>query len=124
MEHFEEARALWQTYVPARGQADTVQGELVRAIEKLRDEAQRNGNINFRRDHELLAQYVRDTLLSSRLFRESTLSDIAADVARLLDANHPETSDAPYDRLADRVVEWSRAQTGPVPRNHNPELAI
>jgi hypothetical protein len=29
-----------------RGLADTVQGELLRAVEKLRDEAQRNGNVN------------------------------------------------------------------------------
>jgi hypothetical protein len=40
--YFEEARSLWQQYVPARGQAGTVQGELIRAVEKLRDEAQRD----------------------------------------------------------------------------------
>ena len=35
----QEARSLWQTSVPPRGQAATVQGELLRAVEKLRDEA-------------------------------------------------------------------------------------
>ena len=39
MKYAEEAKQLWQTYVPKSGQADTVQGELIRAIEKLQDEA-------------------------------------------------------------------------------------
>lgn len=47
MKYFNEAKYFWQTYVPKQGQAETVQGELIRAIEKLRGEAQRNGNINW-----------------------------------------------------------------------------
>ena len=43
MLYFEEAKSIWQTYVPKSGQAETVQGELLRAVEKLRDEAIRNG---------------------------------------------------------------------------------
>nr|WP_176573403.1 hypothetical protein [Nonomuraea pusilla] len=42
-QYAEETRRIWKTYVPLRGQADTVQGELLRAVEKLRDEAQSNG---------------------------------------------------------------------------------
>jgi len=62
MRHFEEARELWRTYVPARGQAVTVQGELIRAVEKLCDEAQHNGNVNWSDDQAILVNYVRDTL--------------------------------------------------------------
>jgi len=40
VKYFEEAKFLWKTYVPKKGQSETVQGELIRAIEKLRDEAQ------------------------------------------------------------------------------------
>jgi hypothetical protein len=47
VKYFEEAKHLWRTYVPKQGQSETVQGELIRAIEKLRDEAQRNGNGNW-----------------------------------------------------------------------------
>jgi hypothetical protein len=46
VQHLEEARSLWQKAVPRTGQAATIQGELLRAVERLRDEAQRNGNIN------------------------------------------------------------------------------
>jgi hypothetical protein len=56
VEYFEEARSLWLRYVPPRGQAETVQGELIRAAEKLRNEAQRNANLNWRGDPCLMAQ--------------------------------------------------------------------
>jgi len=63
MKYLEEARKLWRTAVPASGRASTVQGELLRAVERLRGEAQRNGNANWDEGFELFAQFVRDTLL-------------------------------------------------------------
>jgi hypothetical protein len=122
MKFFEEAGHLWRNFAPARGQADTVQGELIRAVEKLRDEAQRNGNINWDDGHQILAAYVRDTLLNSGLFDENALREIESDVARVLLYDEPETSDEPFDRLSDRIVEWSRAHPEPVPRAHDPRL--
>jgi hypothetical protein len=124
MGYFEEAGALWRTYVPPRGQADTVQGELIRSVEKLRDEAQRNGNINWRRDHAVLAEYLRTTLVDSGIFSPESCGQIEADVERLLDYERPETSDEPYDRLEARVVEWARVHPDPVPRTHNTQLRI
>ena len=124
MEYFEEARSLWLRYVPARGQADTVQGELLRAVEKLRDEAQRNGNLNWRGDHVILARYIRDQLIGSGSFTGAAASEIEQDVGRLLDVEHPETSDETYDRLSGRIVEWSRAHPDPVPRVHDPALRM
>lgn len=56
MDHFEEAKAIWHMFVPKSGQADRVQGELLRAVEKLRDEATRNGNINWDRGFEFAAR--------------------------------------------------------------------
>jgi hypothetical protein len=99
-----------------------VQGELIRAIEKLRDEARRNGNVNWDEGHVILAEYVRDTLLRSGLFDELATEEIGRDVARLLDAEYPETSDEPFDRLVDRAVEWAQAHPDPVPHTHNPAL--
>lgn len=124
MRYEQEARTLWQTYVPKRGQADTVQGELIRAVEKLRDEAQRNGNINWRRDHVILAEYVRETLIRSGLFDEEATAEIQRDIARLLDYEHPETMDEPYDRLTDHIVEWARAHPEAVPRQPDRRLKI
>ena len=120
---FEEARHIWVTYVPARGQADTVQGELLRSVEKLRDEARRNGNLNWGEGHVLLARFVEDTLTVGP-FDESSKRQIREDVSRLVDADHPQTDDAIYDRLTDRVVEWCRAHPDPVVHERNPKLHI
>lgn len=122
MRHFKEARSLWQQYVPARGQAGTVRGELIRAVEKLRNEALRNGNLNWCGDHVILVGYIRNQLIESGLFAGSAARQIEQDIERLLDAGRPETSDKPYGRLADRVVEWSRAHPEPVPHEYNPAL--
>lgn len=124
VKYFEEARTLWQTYVPRSGQAATIQGEDIRSVEKLRDEAQRNGNINWSKNHEKLVAFIRKTLVESRLFDPAAEAEIEADTERLLDADHPETTDEPFDRLTDRIVEWSRAQPGPVPHTPDPHLHI
>jgi hypothetical protein len=42
---------IWRHMVPKSGQSGTVQGELLRAVEKLRWEAQSNGNINRDESH-------------------------------------------------------------------------
>lgn len=38
MKYFEEAKYIWGNYVPNSEQADTVEGELIRAIERLQCE--------------------------------------------------------------------------------------
>lgn len=69
-----------------------------------------------------MACFVRDTLVESGLFGAEAEREIRSDVA-LLDAECPATSDDSYDRLTDRVVEWSRAQPGPVPIGEGPASA-
>lgn len=45
--YFDECKYIWANYVPKSGQAQNLQGELLREIEKLRCEAQDNGNMNW-----------------------------------------------------------------------------
>lgn len=122
MNHFEEAKHLWQTYVPKSGQADTVQGELIRAIEKLRDEAQRNGNCNWDHGHETFCSFIRDTLCGSGTFDKATIAEIKSDIARLEDYEHPYCEDDLFDRLTDRIVEWYHRHPDPIPHKRNPDL--
>jgi hypothetical protein len=122
MKYAEEAKHLWQTYGPKSGQADTVQGELIRAIEKLRDEAQRNGNGNWDHGHEILCSYLRDTLCNSGVFDNAAISEIKSDIARLEDYDHPYCDDDLYDRLTDRIVEWYHRNPEPIPKKRNPDL--
>lgn len=124
MKYPDEARSLWQTSVPRSGQAATVQGELLRAVEKLRDEAQRNGNINWNQDHQALIAYLRNTLLRSALFDRAAVQEIGTDLDRLSRYEYPESSDAPYDRLADRVIEWCHAHPEPVPHTRDRDTQL
>lgn len=121
-EYFEKAKFIWQTYVPESGQAETVQGELIRSVEKLRDEAQRNGNGNWDNGHEILSKYVKSILINSKVFNSTEVSQIESDIRRLLDYDNPYLEDDIYDRLTERIVDWYMVNQDPIPHKFNPEL--
>src|SRR5689334_16771150 len=74
---------IWHHLVPESGQASTVQGELFRAVEKLRWEAQENGNINWDDGFLRLLTYLETTLLAFGGFSDADRARIAMDIARL-----------------------------------------
>ncbi len=106
-EYFEKGKYIWQNFVPKSGQAEFVQGELLRAIEKLRDEAHRNGNGNFHQDcHGKLIQYLRTHLSDQQLFSNETIRQINEDLHRLSVENPPYLEDDIFDRIDERIVDW------------------
>ena len=106
-DYFETAKIIWQKLVPKSGQADTVQGELLRAIEKLRDEAQRNGNGNFNKNcHGILIEYLRQFLVDENVFEKGIITQVNDDLDRLSKKNSPYTDDDIYDRITNRIVDW------------------
>jgi len=121
MDYFREAQAIWRTEVPASGQADTVRGELLRAVEKLRDESMRNGAANWDAGFDILLAYLVDHLKDPEVFDLATRTRTAAILDRLKSHKDPILDDAPFDELADRVVDWSR-HYGAAPRTRNPAL--
>lgn len=121
MKFLDEAKQIWQQDVPKSGQAETVQGELLRAVEKLRDEAQRNGNMNWDDGFEILLGYLERHLLDAAVYPPETLLATTTALVRLRDAEHPFLDDALYDDLGDRVVEYFR-HYGSQPHPHNPAL--
>lgn len=108
MEHFDEAQRIWSTFVPPSGQAATVQGELLRAVEKLRDEAIRNGNKNWDAGFEILLDFLRQRLLDPTVYSATMIARTRAMLERLNDFERPLLDDEPFDALGDRVVEWFR----------------
>ena len=50
MEYFNVCKEIWNRWVPQRGHAQVLQGELLRQIERLRYEAQHNENRNWNDD--------------------------------------------------------------------------
>lgn len=121
MHLFDEARHIWQTYVPRSGQADTIQGELLRAVEKFRDEAIRNGNGNWDEGFEILLRYLEEHLFDREVYSDSAIEETRKILTRLRDFENPLLDDEPYDELGNRVVEYFR-QKGSQPHTLNPRL--
>lgn len=122
-DYFKTAKTIWQKLVPKSGQAHTVQGELLRAIEKLRDEAQRNGNGNFNTNcHVLLIGYLRNYLADDRIFDQETVKQITDDLDKLTKKNRPYMEDDVYDRITDRIVDWYLKNPQQLPHQANPAL--
>lgn len=121
--YLELGQHIWKTYVPKSGQAQTVQGELLRAIEKLADEAQRNGNINFNEKcHGIFISYLRKYLTDPSIFNEQTIIQINKELDRISVETDPYTEDDLYDRLRERIVDWYVKNTKPITNSKNPKL--
>lgn len=108
MRYEEEARAIWRDFVPSSGQAQTVQGELMRAVEKLRDEAMRNGNGNWDKGFKILLRYLEQHLLDKAVFPEPARRETRSALRRIGFSMLPVMDDEVYDRLGDCVVEYYR----------------
>lgn len=74
--YFEECRYIWKTFVPKRGQADCVQGELLREVVKLKNEACDNGNINWDDNFAWFCGNIYDILAGSGVFGADELRTI------------------------------------------------
>lgn len=67
-EYLEECKYIWQQYVPKKGQASNLRGELLREIEKIRCEAQDNGNINWDNDFTYFCDFISKKLSEQSIF--------------------------------------------------------
>ena len=121
MRYEEEAKQIWKSFVPKSGQAETVQGELLRAVEKLRDEALRNGNGNWDEGFEMLLTYLKIKLTDNRVYSEESIGEIKRFLIRLKDFDNPYLEDDLYDKLGERVVEYFKFY-GSQPHKKNPVL--
>jgi hypothetical protein len=106
MRYFDEAAEIWRNYVPKSGQAETVQGELMRAVERLRDEASRNGNGNWDNGFELLLDYLGNHLCDTAVYPSEVIVGTRSHISRLRKASEPCLDEGVFDELCDRVVEY------------------
>jgi hypothetical protein len=123
-----EYDVLWKKLVPMRGQAKTVQGELVRAIGRLASESYRNGNVNWDGGFRGLVVFLRKHLADPKVFDAETVGQIKEDLADIgaigngtKGFTYPRGEDV-YDRITDRVVEWCQKHPKPIRRKQNPKL--
>jgi len=117
------AKVIWQKLVPSSGQASTVQGELLRAIEKLRDEAQRNGNGNFHKNcHGLLIKYLKKYLIDESIFGKEMALEIKKGLKEISYKTIPYTDDDIYDNINERIVDWYLKNPSQIPHIKNDTL--
>jgi len=118
----EVAKWIWRNLVPKSGQCNTVQGELLRAVEKLSWEAQNNGNINWDSGFEILLQYLEETLCDGSGLAPDMSVAVREDLDILRDFDRPYTEDDLYERLTEAVVAYCRLHPQLIPRTANPAL--
>lgn len=83
--YFEECQFVWQNYVPLRGCAKTLQGELLREIERIRCEAQDNGNVNWNNEYARYCDFISRSLTEQSIFSENQKEIVIAIMAYIKD---------------------------------------
>jgi len=120
----EDAIGRWITkhLIPSRGQAETVQGELMRCVDKLAWEAQNNGNGNWDEGFDKLLEFLRSTLVDESKLPKKMKTQLRKDLKRLAQEDEPYTDDDLYDRLTHAVVEYCRLNPELIPKPNDPTL--
>jgi len=120
----EHAR-LWKALVPAGGQADTLQGELVRIAGKLTDQAFRNGNMNWDDEHEYLWRFIGEKIGNDPIFSATEQNDIRQKIEIIIrDQECPNLNrdSNPYYFIGEKVVDWCIAHPEPILHQKNPNI--
>ena len=103
------------------GASQHVQGELLRAVEKLRDEARRNGNLNWDKGYEVFLTYLEERLTDPKVFDIERIAETKQILDRLGNFEDPYIEEDYYDELDDRVVEYYKFY-GTIAHVENPTL--
>ena len=67
---------LWEDLVPERGQASSMQGEILRAVGRLAGEDRRNGCVNWDSYYDELVEFLRTSLPNERVFARAVREDL------------------------------------------------
>lgn len=141
-EYFEACKFIWKTYVPKSGQSTVLQGELLRELEKLRLEAQDNGNINWDSDFSYFCDFIAETLCNQTIYTDDEKSKIKLILAYLQECGNyaarynkgqiPDkeldvekiayVDDNLYNIVADAIGRLQMKQPDPIPFEKNSEI--
>lgn len=106
MDYHEESIKIWEKYVPKTGQADTVQGELMRAVEKLAMEAVKNENHTWDESCEILVSYLEQHLLDTSVFDKSKFAKLSQAIERIKKYEEPYNNTHFYNVLTEGIVDY------------------
>ena len=119
--YFDECKYIWKNYVPKRGQATNLQGELLREIEKIRCEAQDNGNINWDDDFSYFCDFISNKLSEQSIYstqekeeimenRRLLILDSYNTVTQLLATIQAKAETAALYNAQMKIIEYERKQ--------------
>ena len=120
-----EHTRLWAELVPADGQADTLQGELIRIAGKLTDQAFRNGNMNWDDDHERMWRFIGTSIADWDGFAPADQRLIRDKIEEIIQTNEcPNLNgdESPYYIVSEKVVDWCMGHPEPMPYRKDPTL--
>jgi hypothetical protein len=105
---------LFKKLVPPSYEAETLQGELLRCIGNLSDEAKRNGNENWDEADEEAIEFLIKNLADPDVFDAAAIAKIRTDLDAIRKAGRSTEGDfctalREIDRIADRVVDFCDA---------------
>ncbi len=123
--YFEQCKFIWKNYVPKAGQSNVLQGELLRVVEKLRYEAQDNGNINWDDNFEYFCDFLQKTLCTQDIYTDEEKEKYELILNYLKKCgmeNMVYLDDNLYDILADAVAKFYDCNPEPIPHKINPSI--
>jgi hypothetical protein len=117
---------LWERLVPDSGQADTVQGEIIRAIGRMANELASNGFANWDSGYERLSEFALQHLTDGT-FGPQTTTGIRMDIEHIQAyGRRSDTSgydlEAAFDRLMQATVGWCQRHPDRIPHSPDPVL--
>lgn len=140
--YFEECKYIWKNYVPKKGQANNLQGELLREIEKIRCEAQDNGNKNWDDDYSyfcdfiskrlseqsifsvvekeeiaLIMSYIKECGTYAQKFNSGKISENNVNIEKIAYVN-----DNLYDIICDKIGQLQKENDKPIPYKKNDNI--
>ena len=122
---------LWKALVPIGGEAETMQGEIIRSVGRLEDEYNRNGNINWKPGdyHNEFVEFLKRYLADPKTFDKTVVQEIkdAAEQVRLAAEDlaveydgeeeihvQKHSADKAFEILMARAVEWCDKNPEPI----------
>lgn len=105
---------LWKKLVPPRGQAGTVQGEVIRCSGKLARELMDNGAINWDVDYRKMLKKMPEYFKMGNSLEQSMQQETEAIVSKILKMKHPEMIDNEPERIMEFAVEYVRQNPSPI----------
>ncbi len=137
--YFDECKYIWKNYGPKSGQANNLQGELLREIEEIRCEAQDDGNINWDDNHSYFCDFISKKLLEQSIFSSiekeeitlimSYIKECGMYAQKFYSGEIPEneadmdkiayTNDNLYDIICDKTGQLQKENSEPIPYEKN-----